>query len=153
MMFLCKIVRVRGAPDLLTSLLKKTNMRVEFQTIIRLMSYLIFVMQICACLLRSGVDFALYSENSWIKSDGIEDGTNWEKYIASLYWSVVTCTTVGYGDITPTNDFELMWAMIIILVGVAVFSYVLGDLSSQFGELTRSRKANEDRLRQISDLD
>jgi len=60
---------------------------------------------------------------------------------------------VGYGDITPTNDFELMWVMIIILVGVAVFSYVLGDLSSQFGELTRSRKANEDRLRQISDLD
>ena len=59
MMFLCKITRVRGAPDLLTNLLKKTNMRVEFQTIIRLMSYLIFVMQICACLLRSGVDFAL----------------------------------------------------------------------------------------------
>jgi hypothetical protein len=39
--------------------------------------------------------------------------------------------------------------MVIIVVGVAVFSFVLGDLASQFSELTKSSKANEDRIRQI----
>jgi hypothetical protein len=37
--------------------------------------------------------------------------------------------------------------MIIIVVGVAIFSFVLGDLASQFSQLTKSTKANEDRQR------
>lgn len=60
---------------------------------------------------------------------------------------MVTCLTVGYGDIIPVNGFELAWGIIIIVVGVAVFSFVMGDLASQFSELTKSSKANEDRAR------
>jgi hypothetical protein len=54
----------------------------------------------------------------------------YERYIASLYWATVTCSTVGYGDILPQNKWELFWACIILIVGVAIFSYVLSDMSS-----------------------
>ena len=70
-----------------------------------------------------------------------------EAYIASLYWSVVTTTTVGYGDITQTQEYELLWAIIMIVFGVAIFVTYLGELSSLFSELTNNRRANEDRLR------
>lgn len=75
------------------------------------------------------------------------------KYANSLYWATVTCTTVGYGDILPTNNFELAWAMVIIVIGVACFGYILGNLSSQFSELAKSNSSNEDKLNEIDQLD
>ena len=69
-----------------------------------------------------------------------------EQYIASLYWATVTCTTVGYGDILPTNNYELAWAMCIIVFGVAIFSYILSDLSSKFSEITRANASNQERI-------
>lgn len=73
--------------------------------------------------------------------------------MAAIYWATVTSLTVGYGDITPTNTYELAWCMMIMAVGVIIFSYVLGDLASQIGELSRRNKAVEDRAKQIEDLD
>ena len=47
-------------------------------------------------------------------------------YIASLYWTVTTVTTVGYGDITPTAPAERVYAIICMVVGTGVFGYVIG---------------------------
>ena len=50
---------------------------------------------------------------------------NW---IESLYFSVVTLTTVGYGDLHPTNDASRLFTVFYILIGVttalAAFSII-----------------------------
>ena len=38
----------------------------------------------------------------------------------SIYWAIVTCTTVGYGDITPTTPFGQAIATIIMILGYSV---------------------------------
>ena len=40
-----------------------------------------------------------------------------ERYLASLYWGFVTVTTVGYGDITPENNEEKVFALFSCLIG------------------------------------
>lgn len=152
-MLILKVIRIRRITEFITFTLKKLSLNIQAQQIILTCYRLSFLLQLSGCLWRLQADFNLATNKSWLRSADLQDSPVIEVYIASLYWAVVTCCTVGYGDIVPVNGFELAWGMMIIIVGVAVFSFVLGDLASQFSELTKSSKVTEDRTRIIQNLE
>jgi Cyclic nucleotide-binding domain/Ion transport protein len=55
---------------------------------------------------------------------------NADKYLTSLYWCVQTFTTVGYGDITPQNHQQLIYSIVVMLFGVGVYGYLIGNVAS-----------------------
>lgn len=61
---------------------------------------------------------------------------NW---IQSFYFSVVTITTVGYGDLTPTNDASRLFAAIYILIGVSIGVAALGIIGAELIRRGKSR--------------
>jgi voltage-gated potassium channel len=52
--------------------------------------------------------------------------------IQSLYFSVVTLTTVGYGDLTPTSDYSRIFTIVYILIGVGVLVLFLSSLAKHY---------------------
>jgi len=65
--------------------------------------------------------------------------------IISLYFALTTLSTVGYGDITPISRNEQLTAVIVMLCGVAFFSYIMGNfieiisnIHSKMGAVDRS---------------
>eukprot|EP00928_Gymnodinium_smaydae_P003153 TRINITY_DN11124_c3_g1_i3.p1 TRINITY_DN11124_c3_g1~~TRINITY_DN11124_c3_g1_i3.p1 ORF type:complete len:577 (-),score=74.51 TRINITY_DN11124_c3_g1_i3:29-1759(-) len=63
------------------------------------------------------------------------------QYIVSLYWVFTTMTTVGYGDITPTNNIERIYAIIVMIVGATVFGYIVGSIAEiSSGSSTATRQ-------------
>ena len=51
-------------------------------------------------------------------------------YAVSFYWTITTITTVGYGDISATNTFEMIYSSVMMLIGVISFSFANGTLAS-----------------------
>lgn len=51
-------------------------------------------------------------------------------WVDDFYFVIVTLTTVGYGDVTPKTYNEKVLAIILILIGVFVFSVITALMSS-----------------------
>lgn len=64
-------------------------------------------------------------------------------YFSSLYWTVETVTTVGYGDILPTGVMGRSFAIVVMLFGVSLGLYSLSSMVGFMvsGEFSRVRKA------------
>jgi voltage-gated potassium channel Kch len=52
--------------------------------------------------------------------------------IQALYFSVVTLTTVGYGDFTPTSAGTQIFTIIYIFIGLGVFVALLTSVAQQY---------------------
>ena len=52
----------------------------------------------------------------------------------AVYWSIVTISTVGYGDITPATEAGRVVAMFVIVAGIAVFSFTTSLVVTAFTE-------------------
>ena len=48
----------------------------------------------------------------------------------ALWWSLITVSTVGYGDIVPLTDTGRIVAAVLVFFGIGVFGYVAGFMSS-----------------------
>jgi voltage-gated potassium channel len=58
----------------------------------------------------------------------------------SLYFSVVTVATVGYGDYTPTTDAAKLFTIAYILAGVGIIAAFASELT-KFRAAERERRA------------
>lgn len=52
----------------------------------------------------------------------------------AAYFSVITLTTIGYGDMHPTTDFAKLFTMGYVLVGVGLVFYIFTSLTRHFFE-------------------
>lgn len=60
----------------------------------------------------------------------------------AIYWSIVTITTVGYGDAAPMTVLGKMMASVIMLTGFAIIAVPTGVVSAELGrEMSMARQA------------
>ncbi|HYE54737.1 MAG TPA: ion transporter [Chitinophagaceae bacterium] len=70
----------------------------------------------------------------------VEKGENGFSSIPeSIYWAIVTITTVGYGDITPATTIGKFVASLIMLIGYAIIAVPTGIVTTEMALAARSK--------------
>lgn len=71
------------------------------------------------------------------------------RYLTALYWSTATLATVGYGDITARTDPQRLYAILVMLSGVGLFGYVIGDIVNLVANLDQAGAEHRRRLTRL----
>jgi len=64
----------------------------------------------------------------------------------SVYWAIVTITTVGYGDLAPATVFGKALASVAMLTGYSIIAVPTGIISVEIGKAVREGKGRSKRL-------
>jgi voltage-gated potassium channel len=66
--------------------------------------------------------------------------------IQALYFSIVTLTTVGYGDFAPTSDGTQIFTIIYILTGLGILVALLASVAEHYVMQKAERGSARERL-------
>jgi voltage-gated potassium channel len=66
----------------------------------------------------------------------------------SIYWAVVTLTTVGYGDVVPITTLGKTVSVFIMMLGYAIIAVPTGIVSSEFNKNRKDKEQlrNQDEI-------
>ena len=65
-------------------------------------------------------------------------------FFDAVYWSVISLTSIGYGDIYPVSDIGRAFTVISAIVGVAIIALPSGIITAGYMEILRDDKSSKD---------
>ena len=89
----------------------------------------------------------------WIKIAGTDpaDGIG-TAYNKALYWTITTLTTVGYGDICPHDNLGRFYNVIVMICGVGMYGFVIGNVSSLLVKVDSVRETQRKKMNGLADF-
>ncbi len=90
--------------------------------------------------------------NSWILAEGQQDSSPSERYVTSLYWTISTLTSVGYGDVAAANQSEELLSVAYMLMGVVGAGVIVADILTIKDRMASVTKVQADRTAAVDRL-
>jgi len=78
--------------------------------------------------------------------------TPWELYTASMYWSCMTITSIGYGDVIAMNGLEAWGATILMALSGLLWAHIIGSICAIAGAMDEGNVAHENTLLSLNTM-
>ncbi|CAN6985188.1 hypothetical protein IGI04_000519 [Brassica rapa subsp. trilocularis] len=129
---LLRLWRLRRVAELFKRLEKDTLFNYFVIRVIKLLCVTIFWVHIGGCILFWIAYHYPSPIDTWIGSqvEDFKERSIWLGYTYSMYWSIVTLTTVGYGDLHAVNTREKTFNMFYMLFNIGLTAYIIGNMTN-----------------------
>ncbi len=107
---------------------------IDLRRIFKLLIILFLALHLFSCFFVTLGELTSFEYNTWIKKYYLNSNSS-SLYLTSLYFHFVTVLTVGYGDITMTNQYEKLYCILFMIMGISFYSLVVSYLSDVFFKL------------------
>jgi len=116
----------------IVKILSSKSLKVYTQLIVETMAKSIYGLKLMIVLILIVVIFSssiLYQLEKGVRDDGTEPYTSIPD---TFYWSIVTITTVGYGDVYPITDLGKLFAGLTMILGIIMIALPITIISTNF---------------------
>ncbi|CAD8147818.1 unnamed protein product [Paramecium pentaurelia] len=152
------LLRLTRLSPLMTSIEEVLNLEDNMQVFLDLLKLIFFLLltgHFCGCAWHwvAVIEYENYGEElTWLTKYAPDamDYYWFDRYIISLYWSVITTVTVGYGDIVPVTTVERVFVIVVTLLICGVFGYCLSNIGNIFKQISDKKAVYKQRIREIN---
>ncbi|XP_047466333.1 potassium voltage-gated channel subfamily H member 5 isoform X2 [Mugil cephalus] len=86
-------------------------------------------------------------------SGQLEGGPNKDSlYITSLYFTMTSLTTIGFGNIAPTTDGEKIFSVAMMMVGSLLYATIFGNVTTIFQQMYANTNRYHEMLNNVRDF-
>ena len=153
---LLRLLRLLKVGEYVAAIEIRFDLNLTFLRIAQMVLQLLFLAHMLGCFwfyvaAYVGIDMEI---TTWVSS--YDDGRGVDappdvQYLYAVYWALTTLTTVGYGDITPTNDIERIYSLFALLLGALVFGYMLSSIGSLVTAIDRQAMLTEEKMDEVKE--
>jgi hypothetical protein len=113
---------------------------------------ILLLMHWLACIWFFSALASGFPADSWAARANIVNSGPIAQYIRSLYWTITTMTTVGYGDITPARSIEYVLSAIIMLMGASLYAFIIGSIASLLSSIQAAKNSHWERIDSVTEF-
>jgi CRP-like cAMP-binding protein len=74
----------------------------------------------------------------------------YEEYIDAFYWTITTLTTIGYGDRLPTTTLQILFVILIEILGAGMYGLVIGNIANLIANIDVAKTQYKEKLDKIN---
>ncbi|XP_014490211.1 potassium channel KAT1 [Vigna radiata var. radiata] len=149
-----RLWRLRRVSSLFARLEKDIRFNYFWTRCFKLIAVTLFVVHFAGCFNYLIADRYSDPKRTWIGSvfPNFKEESLWDRYVTSMYWSIVTLTTTGYGDLHATNTREMLFFIFYILFNLGLTSYIIGNMTNLVVHWTSRTRNFRDTVRAASEF-
>nr|ACI45550.2 potassium channel [Nicotiana tabacum] len=129
---LLRLWRLRRVSEFFSRLEKDTRFSYFWTRYCKLICVTLFSVHSAGCFYFWLATRYHNSEDTWIGKNIPDFKTKsiWQGYTYSMYWSITTLTTVGYGDLYAVNTEEKIFTIFYMLLNIGLTAYFIGNMTN-----------------------
>ncbi|PUZ55590.1 hypothetical protein GQ55_5G224700 [Panicum hallii var. hallii] len=127
-----RLWRLRRVSSLFARLEKDRHFNYFWVRCAKLICVTLFAVHCSACFYYLLADRYPDPSDTWIGNSmpDFHQRSLWIRYVTSMYWSITTLTTVGYGDLHAENTREMIFNIFYMLFNLGLTAYLIGNMTN-----------------------